>query len=113
VPADTAAKTFLIAIAPVPPPPPPAPVTITTSSLPSARRNKNYSETLTAAGGTKPYAWSIAAGGLPPGLSLNGTTGVISGRATTLGTFAFTVQVRDSQSTPAAASKPLSIEVRR
>ncbi len=62
---------------------------------------KNYNRTLAATGGTTPYTWSVVSGSLPPGLSLNAATGVVSGRATTLGTFAFTVQVRDSQPTPA------------
>jgi hypothetical protein len=88
-------------------------VVITTASLPNARRNKNYSRTLTAAGGTTPYAWSIAAGSLPPGLKLTASTGVISGKATTLGTFAFTVRVTDSQSTAATATRALSITVTR
>jgi hypothetical protein len=109
-PADVATAAFSITVAP---PPVPNPVTITTSSLPSARRNKNYSRTLTATGGTTPYQWSVASGALPPGLTLNAGTGVIGGRATTLGQYAFTVQVRDSQSTPATATKGLAITVTR
>ncbi len=38
--------------------------------------------TVTASGGTAPYAYSVSAGSLPAGLSLNGTTGVISGTPT-------------------------------
>jgi hypothetical protein len=113
-PADTATRTLSITIASAPPPPPPpAPVSITTTTLPDARRNKNYSASLAATGGTTPYVWSIAASTLPAGLALNSATGALTGRATTLGTFAFTVQVRDSQATPATASRALSIEVRR
>jgi hypothetical protein len=88
-------------------------VSITTASLPNARRNKNYNRALAASGGTAPYVWTILAGSLPPGLSLNGTTGVVSGRATTLGQYAFTLSVRDSQPTPASASATLSITVTR
>jgi hypothetical protein len=94
-------------------PPQPDPLAVTTTSLPSARRNRNYSRTLTATGGTTPYSWSIVAGSLPPGLTLNATTGVISGRPSTLGTWSFTVQVRDSQTAPATATKALSIRVTR
>ena len=55
VPADTATRTLSISIAAAPPPPPPpASVTITTTSLSDARRNKNYSATLAATGGTPP-----------------------------------------------------------
>ena len=110
VPADTATRTFSVTIAAAPQP---NPVTITTTSLPNARRNKNYNRTLIAAGGTTPYAWSLAAGSLPPGLTLTAATGVISGKATTLGTFSFTVRVTDSQSPAATATKTLTITVTR
>ncbi|MFC7647958.1 putative Ig domain-containing protein [Streptosporangium lutulentum] len=30
-------------------------------------------------GGTEPYAWSVSAGKPPPGLTLNASTGVLSG----------------------------------
>jgi hypothetical protein len=68
---------------------------------------------LTGTGGTMPYVWSLAAGSVPPGLNLAASTGVISGKATTLGTFAFTVRVTDSQSPAATATKALSITVTR
>jgi hypothetical protein len=110
VPADTATRAFTVAIAAAPQP---TPVTITTTSLPYAKRNKNYSRTLTASGGKTPYAWSLAAGSLPPGLKIAASTGVISGKATTLGTFSFTVRVTDSQSAAVTATKALSIAVVR
>ena len=85
---------------------------LTTTSLPNAKRNKNYSRTLQASGGTTPYLWSLAGGSLPPGLTLS-ATGVISGRATTLGLYSFTVGVQDSQATPATDTAALSIRVTR
>jgi hypothetical protein len=108
MPADTATKPLAITIAEAPQP---DPLVVTTARLPPARRNKNYSQTLTATGGTTPYTWSVVSGTLPPGLSLNASTGVISGRPSALGTSSFTVQVRDNQPTPATASKGLSITV--
>ena len=110
VPADVATAALSIAIAAAPAP---SPVSITTSSLPNARRNKNYNRALAASGGATPYVWTIVSGGLPSGLSLNATTGVISGRATTLGQYAFTVHVRDSQTVPATDMAALSITVTR
>lgn len=85
-------------------------LTITTLSLPDATVGVSYSATLAATGGTTPYGWAIASG-LPPGLTLNVTTGAIIGTPTTAGTSVFTAQVTDSGSTVQSASKPLSIAV--
>ena len=66
---------------------------------------------MTASGGTTPYTWSIASGSLPAGLSLNTSTGVISGTPTATGTFSFTAQVTDSSNPRQTATKTLSITV--
>jgi hypothetical protein len=50
--------------------------------------------TLTAVNGTKPYAWSST--GLPAGLTLNGSSGVVSGTPGTKGTYAVTTKVTDA-----------------
>jgi len=70
---------------------------VTTTSLPSGTVGVAYSTTLEATGGTPPYAWSLESGGaLPPGLSLNSTTGAITGTPTTAGTSFFTARVTDN-----------------
>ena len=51
--------------------------------------------TLQGVDGTAPYTWSAA--GLPPGLSLNPSTGVISGLPNTVGTFGVTITGRDAK----------------
>jgi len=58
---------------------------VSTTALPSAQVGAAYSATLTATGGTGPYSWSMAPGSgpLPSGLSLNSSTGVISGTPAT------------------------------
>jgi hypothetical protein len=74
------------------------PLTITTSSLPSGTVLTAYSGTLTAEGGVLPYTWSISGGSLPDGLTINSSTGEISGTPTTAGTFSFTAQVTAASS---------------
>ncbi len=53
---------------------------ISPSTLPGATKTGTYSQTLSTSGGTTPFGtWSITSGSLPAGLTLNATTGVISG----------------------------------
>ncbi|MBN2415226.1 putative Ig domain-containing protein [bacterium] len=73
----------------------PAPLTITTTVLAGGRVGVFYSQTLAATGGTTPYAWSVPSGSLPSGLSLNTSSGTISGSPASAGTFNFTVRVDD------------------
>ncbi len=86
------------------------PLTVATTSLPAGVVNASYSASLTASGGTTPYAWSIISGSLPPGLSMS-SAGVISGTPTTTGTFNFTARVSDSSNPAQTASQALSILV--
>ena len=55
----------------------PAPLTVTTSSLANGTVGVAYSQPLVASGGAGGYAWSVASGSLPGGLSLS-AAGVIS-----------------------------------
>jgi YVTN family beta-propeller protein len=70
-------------------------LTLTPTTLPNPMVGVAYSETFTASGGTAPYTFSISAGALPGGLVLSGA-GVLSGTATVVGTFNFTVMAKDS-----------------
>ena len=57
---------------------------------------KTYAGQVNAVGGNPPYTYGITAGALPPGLTLNANTGVISGTPTIVGTFNFTITVTDT-----------------
>ena len=88
-----------------------SPVSILTTSLPTATSGSSYNTMLQASGGVSPYLWSITTGQLPLGLSLNASTGVISGTPSASGTYGFTAAVRDAQSTPQTASQALQVTV--
>jgi hypothetical protein len=84
---------------------------ITTSALPGGVTASMYGATLSASGGISPYRWSITAGALPPGLSIDPNSGAISGTPTNAGTFSFTAQVTDSAAPQNSTTRMLSIIV--
>ena len=59
---------------------------------------------LTAANGSGLYTYSVSAGSLPAGISLNTSTGSISGTPTVTGTSTFTISVKDSINVVAATT---------
>ena len=87
------------------------PLEITTQSLPSGQVGTVYSAALVTSGGVPPYTWSLASGNLPSGLTLNASTGVISGTPTTPGTSNFAVKVTDSETPAVSQTASLSILV--
>ncbi|QNU15842.1 putative Ig domain-containing protein [Thermomonas sp. XSG] len=75
----------------------PAPtIVVTPATLPNPTANTAYSQTINASGGVAPYVFAVTAGALPAGLSLNPTTGVITGTSNTVGTFNFTITATDA-----------------
>ena len=85
-------------------------VNITTTSLPFGQVGVAYTAALAATGGVLPYTWSLASGStLPGGLSLNASTGAITGTPTATGSFSPTFNVADSSTDTAAANLTLAI----
>jgi hypothetical protein len=68
---------------------------ITPSSLPGATFAVPYNVSLIASGLTAPFTWNLV-GLLPPGLSLDLSTAIISGTPQQIGSSQFTVQVTDA-----------------
>ena len=88
------------------------PLTITTTSLPNGSIGTAYSQTLNAVGGIGAHTWQLTAGTLPNGLSLNATTGLISGTPTALvNATPLTFQATDSGSPAQTASVSLTLTI--
>jgi hypothetical protein len=83
------------------------PLMITTTSLPNGTRGMAYSVQISATGGEPAYSWSLSVGSLPSGVTLNASTGLISGTPAVSGTFNITVMVRDQGGRTASRSYKL------
>jgi hypothetical protein len=81
------------------------------TSLPDATAGSSYNQTLTASGSTGTVTWSIASGTLPVGVSLNSTTGVLSGTPTQVGSFNFTIAATDGSQQVASAAFSLNVKL--
>jgi len=81
----------------------------TASPLPDGTEDSPYSTTLSATDITGTLVWSIIAGSLPTGLTLNAATGEISGTPTVVETSNFTTQVVNGSGN--TCSKAFALEV--
>lgn len=86
-------------------------LTITTPTPITITSGRAFTQTLQAAGSPNlPYTWSVVGGSLPSGISLNATTGVLSGTSFNTG-FDQIVTFRVTDSINAHVDKPIEVKV--
>ena len=85
--------------------------TITTTSLPAGIDNTPYAQSIAVVGGTAPDTFAVTAGSLPPGLTLNSSTGAITGTPTTTSGSPFSFIVTATDLTDAIASKNYTVAI--
>ena len=104
-PALTQTATFTLTISA-------ASLVISTSSLPNGQTGVAYSATLAATGGVSPYTWSLTSGSLPAGLTLNASTGAITGTpSASVASTALTFKVTDSSSPALTQTANLTLTI--
>ena len=84
-------------------------LSLTFGTPPTGQVGVAYTDTLTATGGTTPYTWSVSAGTLPAGITLNASTGVLAGTPTAGGTSNFTIKVTDAAAQTATQATSITI----
>jgi len=86
------------------------PLAVVDQTLPPLDAGVEFHVLLHASGGVPPYAWSVASGDLPEGITLT-PEGLMAGRPTKPGTFAFTLKVEDSGHPAHSINKEFRAEV--
>ncbi|MBO0948162.1 putative Ig domain-containing protein [Fibrella forsythiae] len=84
-------------------------LSLTTAPLAGGLIGTAYSQAISASGGTAPFSYTVLSGTLPAGLSLNPTTGNLSGNPTTASTSTFAVRVTDVKACTAVASFSIAV----
>ncbi|HUA94080.1 MAG TPA: putative Ig domain-containing protein [Acidimicrobiales bacterium] len=89
------------------------PLSVFTSTLPSATEGSPYSHFVIATGGRPGYRYSLGpTQSLPTGLTLDPSSGLVSGTPQVTGRYSFNVHVTDSSTpSPQSASGPVTITV--
>ena len=91
---DSASKTLTIVLSI-------HPLVLPLSEIPSVFIGQAFSYSFSASGGEGPYTYAVTAGSLPGGLTLNGSSGEISGTPASGGPYSFSVTATDVRSASA------------
>jgi hypothetical protein len=83
----------------------PATLVLTSTASSTTQVGQSYSQTNVGSGGTTPYTYSLSAGTLPAGTTLDTSTGTVSGTPNTTGAFNYTIEVTDSGSPAQTATQ--------
>jgi hypothetical protein len=86
-----------------------APPKVASIDLAAGSQYGSYSQTLSSVGGTLPLTWSVLAGSLPAGLTLDPASGRLGGVPTGTGSNSFTVQVTDALGSMDTADLTISV----
>ena len=84
-------------------------VAVNPATLPNGTVGVAYSQTVSATGGNGSYTFSVSAGSLPAGLSLNAATGAITGTPTAAATSNFTITATDGLGATGARAYSVTI----
>ncbi|MGX0000719.1 autotransporter domain-containing protein [Pantoea piersonii] len=87
--------------------PPVLAVAPASGALNAATVGNAWSQSLTASGGTLPWTWSVTA--LPAGITLDATTGTLSGTPSAAGSYSFQVTATDANGATGSASYTLVV----
>lgn len=85
------------------------PVSISGSYPSAGMVSRSYSGSLTASGGAGGNVWSVFSGSLPPGLTLNTSTGALTGTPSANGSYSFTIRVTDSIGQTANSAQSVTV----
>lgn len=82
-------------------------ITPSSGALPGGQVGASYSQALSSSGGTAPYSYSVT--GLPAGISVNPSSGALSGTPTATGNYNLSILATDANGATGSASYTLAI----
>lgn len=80
-------------------------------ALPAGMVGASYNQTIVASDGTAPYTYAVTGGALPAGITLNPSSGALTGAPTTAGSASFTVTATDAYSAMGSGTYMLDVAV--